>query len=79
MLGDIGCSHVTIERTIPRNDGDGTRAHPLQIRFEPPSVHPRIYARHMAPSESWFPWESQIGGGQFTLDDVLATDWRFVP
>jgi hypothetical protein len=66
FLGDIGCGHVTIERTG------------CALRFEPARYAPERYAvmvRNVRADSTvaWTPGDAS--GACFTIADVLATDW----
>lgn len=76
-IGAIGPDHVTIERRARVGDHDDGYL-PIQVRFERlwNATCPRIRYRALAPSGEWFPWSWEPY--RFDLEDVLASDWRFV-
>jgi hypothetical protein len=92
LIGDIGCSHVTIAR---ESEGE----HAYQIRFTPdkaankrgyiiegrrwvdqrPTIaepSPTSTRGTVGPYVGWSRWSGFMG---FGVDGVLADDWKFLP
>ena len=72
LLGDIGCSHVTIRRSIPVNEQHVDLW--SRYRFEPDRDQLRGYTIHKFGLTGWRQLPDY--GEHFAVEDVLATNWE---